>query len=88
MGIINFAKLFLNFIPDTILSQSSNAIHKGPEFNTTNCCRAAYVAKIVQLILKNLYYTENTLSGAWLCELLRDWAKTLFLSPDFVRGHS
>ena len=53
----------------------------------TNCCRAVYVGKIAQLILKNLNCTENTLSGAWFCELLSDWSKTLFGSQDLVSGH-
>ena len=69
------------------LSQSSNALRKGPEFYTTNCFRAVYVGKIAQLILKNLYRTENTLSGAWFCELLSDWSKMFFGSQDFVSGH-
>ena len=34
--------------------------------------------KIAHLILNNLYRTENTLSGAWICELLSDWSKLLF----------
>ena len=42
----------------TILSQSSNPTRKGPEIHTTNCCRAVYVGKIAQLILKNLYRRE------------------------------
>ena len=71
----------------TILSQGSNATGKGPEFNTVNCCRAVYFGKIAQLILKNLYRTENTLSRAWGCELLSDWSKTLFGSQDLVSGH-
>ena len=29
----------------------------------------------LKLILKNLYRTENTLSGAWFCELLSDCSK-------------
>ena len=37
--------------------------------------------------LKNLYRTENTLSGAWFCELLSDWSKTPFGSQDIVIGH-
>ena len=45
-----------------ILSQSSNATRKRPEFYTPTCCRAVYVGKNAQLILKNLYRTENTLS--------------------------
>ena len=69
-----------------IISQSSNATRKGPEFYTTNCCRAVYVGKIAQLILKNLYRTENTLSGACFCELLSDWSKTLFGSQNLVSG--
>ena len=69
------------------LSQSSNANHKVPEFYTTNCCRAVYVGKIAHLILKNLYRTENTLSGAWFRELLSDWSKMHFGSQDFVSGH-
>ena len=43
--------------------------------------------KIAQLILKNLYRTENTLSGAWFCELLSDWSKAHFGSQDLVSGH-
>ena len=70
-----------------ILSQSSNAKCKGPEVSTTNWCRAVYVGKHAQLILKNLYRTENTLSGAGFCELLSDWSKTLFGSHDLVSGH-
>ena len=50
-------------------------------------CRAVYVEKLAQLILKNLYHTENTLSGAWFCEKLSDWSKTLFGSQDLVSGH-
>ena len=38
------------------------------------------------IILKNLYCTENTLSGTWFCELLSDWSKTLFGSRDLVSG--
>ena len=71
----------------TILSQSSNATRKGPEFYTTNCCREVYGGKFDQLISKNLYRTENTLLGAWFCELLSDWSKTLFGSQDLVSGH-
>ena len=59
------------------MSQSSNARRKGPEFYMTNCCMAVYVGQIAQRILKNLYRTESRLSGAWLCELLSDWSKTL-----------
>ena len=70
-----------------ILSQSSNATRKGPEFYMTNCCRAVYVGKIAQLILKNLYCTDKTLSVTWFGELLSDWSKTLFGSQDIVRGH-
>ena len=36
--------------------------------------------------LKNLYRTENTLSGAWFCEHLSDWSKTVFGSPDLASG--
>ena len=43
--------------------------------------------KNAQLILKNLYRTENTLSGARLCGLLFDWSKTLFGSQHLVSGH-
>ena len=67
--------------------QSSNAMRKGPEFYTTNCCRAVYVGKIAQLILNNLNSTEIMLSGAWFCKLLSDWSKTLFGSQDLVSGH-
>ena len=63
-----------------------NATHKGPEFYTTNRCRVVYVGKIAQLILKNLYRTENTLSEEWFCELLSDWSKMLFESQDLVSG--
>ena len=53
-----------------ILSQSSNATCKGPEFYTTNCCKAGYVEK---LILTNL---EESLSHRIHCfELLSDWSK-------------
>ena len=69
-----------------IQSQSSIAVRKGPEFYTTNCCMAAYVGKIAYLILKNVYRTENTLSGAGLCELLSDWSKTHFGFQDLVSG--
>ena len=69
------------------MSQSSNATRKGSEFHTTNYCRAVYVGKIAQLILKNLYRTEKTLSGAWFCELLSDWSKTPFGSQNLVSGH-
>ena len=71
----------------TILSQNFNVTGKGPEFDTVNCCRAVYFGKIAQLILKNLYRTENTLSRAWGCELLSDWSKTRFGSQDLVSGH-
>ena len=71
----------------TILSQSSNATGKGSEFNMVNCCRAVHFVKIAQLILKNLYRTENALSRAWGCELLSDWSKTHFGSQDLVSGH-
>ena len=71
----------------SILSQSSNATCKGPELFTTNWCRAVYVGKLAQLILENFYRTENALSGAWFCELLSDWSKTLFGSQDIVSGH-
>ena len=60
---------------------------KGAEFYTTNGCRAVYVGKIAQLILKNLYRTENMLSGAWFCKLLSDWSKKLLGSQDLVSGH-
>ena len=63
-------------------------MRKGPEHYTTNCHRAVYVGNIAQLILKNLYRQENTVSGAWLCELLSDWSKTLFGSQDLVSGHT
>ena len=43
--------------------------------------------KIAQLILKNLYCTENTLSGTWFCELLSDLSKTCFGFQDHVSGH-
>ena len=56
----------------SILSQRSNTALKGQEFYTTNCCRAVYVEKIAQLVLKNFYRTENMLSGAWCCELFSD----------------
>ena len=36
---------------------------------------------------KNLYCTEKTLSGAWFCELLSDWSRTLVGSQDLVSGH-
>ena len=49
---------------------------------------AVYVGTIKQLILKNLYRTENTLPGAWFCELLSDWSKSLFGSHDPVSGHN
>ena len=62
-------------------------MNKGPEFYTNNCCRAVYVGKIAQLISKNHYHTENTLSGARSCERLSDWSKTLFGFLDLVRGH-
>ena len=71
----------------TILSQSSNATRKGPQFYTTNCCRAVYVGKIAQQVLKIFYRTENTLSRAWFCELLFDWSKTLHVSQNLVSGH-
>ena len=89
-GFIVFASMVKVFNCGThlnILSQSSNTMCKGPEFCTTNCCRAIYVGKIVQLILKNPYRTGNTLSGTWFCELLSDWYKTLFGSQDLVSGH-
>ena len=53
----------------------------------TNGCRAVYVGKLAQLILKNLYRTENMLSGAWFCVLLSDLSKTLFGTQDLVIGH-
>ena len=83
-GLINCKS---EFSGEPILSQSSNAMRKGPGFCTTNCCRAVYVGKMAHLILKNLYRTENTLSGAWFCELLSDWSKTLFGSQDLVSVH-
>ena len=70
-----------------ILSQSSNATRKRPQFFTTNGCRAIYVGEHAQLISKNLYRTENMLSGVWFCELLSDWSKILFGSRDLVSGH-
>ena len=70
-----------------ILSQCSNAMPKGPEFYMTNCFRAVYVGKIAELILKNLYGTENMLSVAWFCELLSDWSKTFYGSQDLVSDH-
>ena len=70
-----------------ILSKRSNAMCKGLNFYTIYCCRAVNSGTIAQLILKNLYRTENTLSGAWFCELLSDWSKTLFESQDLVGGH-
>ena len=45
------------------------------------------LGKIAQLILKIHYRTENTLSGAWFCELMADWSKTLLGSQDLVSGH-
>ena len=36
--------------------------------------------------LKNFYGTENTLSGAWFCDLLSDRPKTLFGSQDLASG--
>ena len=62
-------------------------LKKGPEFYMTNCCRAVYFGKIAQLILKNLYRRENTLSRARFCELSSDWSKTLFGSQDLVSGY-
>ena len=61
-----------------ILSQSSCATSKGPEFYTTYCCRAVYVGKIAQPISKDLYHTDKLLSGSWFCELLYDWSKCLW----------
>ena len=63
-------------------------MHKGLEFYTTYCCKAVglYTGKIAQLIVKNLYRTENTLSEAWFCKLLTDWSKTHFGSQDLVSG--
>ena len=43
--------------------------------------------KNAQQILKTLDRTENTLSGAWFCELLSDWSKTIFGSQDLVSGN-
>ena len=51
-----------------ILSQNSNETRKGPEFYRPNSCRAVYVGKTAQLISTNLYRTENTSSGVWLCD--------------------
>ena len=48
-----------NIFKTDVLSQSSNATRKGPEFYTANCFRTVYVGKIAQLIVKNLYRTEN-----------------------------
>ena len=52
----------------------------------TKWCRTAYVRSIAQLIMKNLYCTENMLSAAWFSELLTDWTKGLFVSKDLMRG--
>ena len=43
--------------------------------------------KNAQLFLKDLYRTEIMLYGAWFCELLPDWSKTLFGSQDLVSVH-
>ena len=59
-----------------LMANCSKAMRKGPEFYMTNCCRAVYVGNIAKLLLKNLNLTENTLSGAWFCELLYDWSKS------------
>ena len=61
--------------------------HRSCLIYTTNCCRACYAGTNAQLILKNLYRSEKTLSGTWFCELLSDWSKTLFGSQDLVSGH-
>ena len=66
------------FSGEPILSQSSSATGKGPEFYITTCCEAVYVGKMAQLILKKFYHTENMSSGAWFCELLSDWVKNAF----------
>ena len=40
------------------------------------------MGKIAELILMNLYHTENKLSGACFFELLSDWSKRfLVLGP-------
>ena len=41
---------------------SSKATCKGPGIFRTKCCMAFYVGNNSQLILNNLYHTENTLS--------------------------
>ena len=56
-----------------ILSQSSNATREGQEF-----LRPIAEGQFMMGKLKNLYRTENTLSGAWFFELLSDRSKTLF----------
>ena len=63
-----------------ILSQSFNATRKGSDF-----LRPMDAGKLAQLILKNLYRTENTLSKARFCEL-SDPSKTRYGSQDPVRG--
>ena len=55
--------------------------------NGQKCIRPIAVWKIARLILKTLYRTENTLSGAWFCELLSDWYKTFCGSQYLVSGH-
>ena len=76
--------LFLMLLKDIIFVYALQSkvichpfLYTEPDF-TSNWCRAVYVGKLAHLILKNLYPTDNTLSGAWFCELLSDWSKRFF----------
>ena len=52
----------------------------------TTWCRTVNVRDIAQLIIKNLWCTENKLSAAWFGELLSDWSKRV-VSRGLMRGH-
>ena len=87
MDNLPFTKYIDSIFNLNILSKCSKNTREGPEIYTTNCCRAVYAGNIAQHFLKILYYTEKSLSGAWFCELLSDWSKTLFGSQDLLSSH-
>ena len=51
-------------------------LEKGQNFIQPIAVGQFMLEKLLKLILKNR--TDNTLSGAWSCELLSDWSQTLF----------
>ena len=55
-----------------------NATLYSSQFYMTNGFMTVYARKFARLIMKNILFTENTLSQAWLVELLPDWSKQKF----------